>query len=92
MADLADRPVPREMPDRLHEMIESLRQLPTPVLAVVHGPCAGAGFSLVLACDLAIASEESTFNLAYVGIGLVQSDLQRWLYLLDGQSRGLDPR
>ncbi len=64
------QPVPREMPDRLHEMIECLRQLPKPVLAAVHGPCAGAGFSLVLACDLAIASEESKFNLAYVGIGL----------------------
>lgn len=63
-------PLPREMPDRLHETIECLRQLPKPVLAVVHGPCVGAGFSLVLACDLAIASEESLFNLAYVGIGL----------------------
>ncbi|MFQ5929443.1 MAG: enoyl-CoA hydratase/isomerase family protein [Acidobacteriota bacterium] len=64
------QPIPREMPDRLHEIIEHLRELPKPVLAAVHGPCAGAGFSLVLACDQAIASEESKFNLAYVGIGL----------------------
>lgn len=62
--------VPREMPDRLHQMIEQVRALPKPVIAVVHGPCAGAGLSLVLACDLAIVSAESKFNLAYVGIGL----------------------
>ena len=66
----SEKPLPREMPDRLHETIECLRQLPKPVLAVVQGPCVGAGFSLVLACDLVIASEESVFNLAYVGIGL----------------------
>ncbi len=62
--------VPHEMPDRLHQMIERIRALPKPVIAVVHGPCAGAGLSLALACDLAIVSEESKFNLAYVGIGL----------------------
>lgn len=62
--------VPEAMPDRLHEMIENLRQLPKPVLAAVHGPCAGAGLSLVLACDLAIAAEDCKFNLAYVNIGL----------------------
>ena len=62
--------VPREMPDRLHQMVENLRNLPKPVIAAVHGPCAGAGLSLVLACDLAIVAEDSKFNLAYVGIGL----------------------
>lgn len=62
--------VPREMPDRLHQMVENVRNLPKPVVAAVHGPCAGAGLSLVLACDLAIVSAESKFNLAYVGIGL----------------------
>jgi 2-(1,2-epoxy-1,2-dihydrophenyl)acetyl-CoA isomerase len=62
--------VPPEMPDRLHEMVENLTELPIPVIAAIHGPCAGAGMSLMLACDLAVASEESKFNLAYVGIGL----------------------
>ena len=30
--------VPREMPDRLHQMVENLRNLPKPVIAAVHGP------------------------------------------------------
>lgn len=66
----AGKGVPREMPERLHEMIEAVHALPKPVIAAVHGPAAGAGMSLVLACDLALASEDAKFNLAYVGIGL----------------------
>ena len=64
------KPIPAEMPDLLHEAIEELRDLEKPVLASVHGPAAGAGTSLVLACDLVIASEDAVFNLAYGRIGL----------------------
>lgn len=59
-----------EMPDALHGCIEQIRDLAKPILAVVQGPCAGAGLSVVLACDLAIASDDCKFNLAYTGIGL----------------------
>lgn len=60
----------RELPDRLHKAVEALHTLPKPVIALVHGPCAGAGTSLALSCDLLIAAEDARFNLAYVGIGL----------------------
>lgn len=62
--------IPRSMPEHLHEMIMKIRTLPKPVVAVIHGPCAGAGFSLTLACDISIASDKATFSLAYTGIGL----------------------
>lgn len=62
--------VDQSLPDELHRMIELLRALPKPVVAVVHGPCAGAGMSLALACDLVIAADDATFNLAYSAIGL----------------------
>lgn len=65
-----DKDFPKEMPERLHDMIEILCDLKKPVIAAVHGPCAGAGMSLALACDLVLASEEATFNMAYTGIGL----------------------
>lgn len=64
------KPIQREMPDRLHEMVEALRNLEKPVLASVHGAAAGAGAPLALACDLVIASEEAIFNFAYARIGL----------------------
>ena len=65
-----DTGVPALLPNALHAMIEKLRALPKPVVAAVHGACAGAGFSLMLACDLAVAAEGTKFNMAYTGIGL----------------------
>lgn len=62
--------IPTSAPDLLHTTIEKLRSLEKPVLAAVHGPCAGAGLSLALACDLVIAADNAKFNLAYAGIGL----------------------
>ncbi len=62
--------IPPEMPDKLHEMIEGLRDLEKPVLASVHAAAAGAGTALVLACDLVIAAQDAIFNLAYGRIGL----------------------
>ena len=54
----------------LHFTISRLRHMPKPVLASIQGAAAGAGVSLVAACDLAIAAEDSFFILAYANIGL----------------------
>jgi enoyl-CoA hydratase/carnithine racemase len=53
----------------LHQAIVDLRRIPYPVIAAVNGPAAGAGFSLALACDIRIASEEAFFACAYGRIG-----------------------
>jgi 2-(1,2-epoxy-1,2-dihydrophenyl)acetyl-CoA isomerase len=53
-----------------HQLIYQLRRMPKPVLASVQGAAAGFGLSLVLAADLAIASEDAIFTLAYRHIGL----------------------
>ncbi len=64
------RSISPEMPDRLHVMVEELRDLEKPVLASVHGAAAGAGAPLAITCDLVIASEDAVFNFAYARIGL----------------------
>jgi len=55
--------------DVLHQAIVDLRRIPYPVIAAINGPAAGAGFSLALACDIRIASEEAFFACAYGRIG-----------------------
>ena len=47
-----------------------LATLPKPVVAIVHGPAAGAGMSLALCADLRIATPEALFSMAFVKIGL----------------------
>ncbi len=52
-----------------HGVIEAITDLPLPVIAGVHGACAGYGLSLMLACDLAVAAEGTRFTTAYSLIG-----------------------
>ncbi|MCU0955976.1 MAG: enoyl-CoA hydratase [Hydrogenophaga sp.] len=62
----------------LHNWIETIRAFPKPVIAAVEGSCAGAGFSLALACDLMVAAEDSVFVMAYVNVGLSPDGGATW--------------
>ncbi len=53
----------------MHFAILALRRADKPVLASVHGACAGAGFSILCAADLAVAADNAYFSLAYTKIG-----------------------
>lgn len=53
----------------MHEAIVLLAEMRAPVIASLHGAVAGAGLSLALACDFALAAEGTRFTLAYVNIG-----------------------
>lgn len=71
MAAAADRPAfLAELAGEIHDALIALRALPIPVVAAVHGTAAGAGIGLVLAADIAIASESAKFVAAYSNIGL----------------------
>lgn len=52
-----------------HASVKRLRTMEKPVLACVHGAVAGGGLSVMLACDLAIASRDAQLSLAYANIG-----------------------
>jgi 2-(1,2-epoxy-1,2-dihydrophenyl)acetyl-CoA isomerase len=53
----------------MHSGILALRRAPKPVIASVHGAVAGAGMSIMMACDLIIAAEGTQFSMAYSRIG-----------------------
>ena len=54
----------------LNASVLNLMTMPKPVIASVHGSVAGAGISLMMACDLVMAEEHTKFTLAYSGIGV----------------------
>jgi enoyl-CoA hydratase/carnithine racemase len=60
----------RELFEACTVMMETIHELPQPVIAKVHGIATAAGCQLVAACDLAIAAEGTRFATPGVKIGL----------------------
>jgi 2-(1,2-epoxy-1,2-dihydrophenyl)acetyl-CoA isomerase len=52
-------------------LVRTLRAKPFPIIAAINGFAVGAGASLALACDLAIAARSASFVQAFVNIGLM---------------------
>jgi 2-(1,2-epoxy-1,2-dihydrophenyl)acetyl-CoA isomerase len=59
-----------EIATALHTAVSRFAWMDAPLIAMVNGVAAGAGLSLVAACDLAIAAEHARFTSAYTQIGL----------------------
>jgi len=79
---MANRQQPPEVQaqsiEGLHNWIETIRAFPKPVVAAVEGACAGAGFSLALACDLILAAQNSVFAMSYSSVGLSPDGGATW--------------
>jgi 2-(1,2-epoxy-1,2-dihydrophenyl)acetyl-CoA isomerase len=52
-----------------HEAVGLIRSMDKIVIAAVHGPVAGGGLGLAMACDLCLASDDATFLSAYTKLG-----------------------
>ncbi|MCY3840950.1 MAG: enoyl-CoA hydratase/isomerase family protein [Gammaproteobacteria bacterium] len=48
----------------------AFRRLEVPVIAMINGPCVGAGFDLASHCDLAVGSTAARYQVAYVKRGV----------------------
>lgn len=81
----------------LHQFIDALRTFPKPVIAAVEGEAAGAGFTLALACDLIVASENARFSLSpgraggddmtgHLTDGVPRQLVQQWMWLDEAPS------
>jgi cyclohexa-1,5-dienecarbonyl-CoA hydratase len=69
--------IPEHTPDQIaavltemHGLIEDLLDAPAVTAAVVRGRCLGGGFEIALACDLIFASEDATFGLPEISLGV----------------------
>lgn len=77
--------------ENVHAAIMNIRSMPKPVVASIRGASAGFGMSLVAACDLAIAAEDSVFSLAYCRIGTSPDGGSTWtLPRMVGMKRAME--
>jgi enoyl-CoA hydratase len=60
----------RDLILRLQASLSSLEELRIPVIASIHGACLGGGIDLISACDLRVASTDSSFGIEEIQIGM----------------------
>ena len=81
----------KEITTYFHAAVARFARMRAPVVAAVNGTAAGGGLALVAAADLAVASEEAKFTLAYTRAGLTPDGSSTWfLPRLLGARRALE--
>ncbi len=70
-SEIAAHDVTKYLRDIVNPTILTMRSLPVPIIASVHGHAVGIGCNFALAADLIIASEDALFGQVFVKIGLI---------------------
>jgi methylglutaconyl-CoA hydratase len=70
----------------LVRMFRAIDECPCPVIARVHGPTLGGGVGLVATCDIAVATQDSTFALSEGRLGMVPAVISPYLLRKSGES------
>ena len=65
--------------DYFNPNIKLITSLPAPVICAVNGVAAGAGMSIALACDMALAADSASFIQSFSKIGLVPDAGSSWI-------------
>lgn len=60
-------------------IFENIINMPKPVIAAIHGPAAGIGAALALACDLRIMTKNAYLLSVFSNIGLIPDGGLNWL-------------
>jgi enoyl-CoA hydratase/carnithine racemase len=73
------RAVLREAVREYVELLSGIQDCPRPVVAAVRGSVRAGGVGLVSACDVVVASEQSTFELSEALFGLIPANVLPFL-------------
>ena len=70
-----------KLQSRFSFLYYTIRRLPQPMIAAIHGSASGAGFSFAMAADVRVIADDARFNAAYINIGLGGADLASSYFL-----------
>ncbi len=62
----------------INRLIQTIREVPVPVVAALNGPAAGAGAGLAMAADIVIAARSASLLTAFARIGAVLDAGMSW--------------
>lgn len=77
--DIRDLDLMVTLEDHFNPLVETIRQMPKPVVAAVNGVAAGAGANIALSCDIVLAAEDAQFMEVFSRIGLIPDAGGTWL-------------
>jgi enoyl-CoA hydratase/carnithine racemase len=63
--------LPWSKANRFQRVAHIWRELPVPVIAIIHGNCLGGGMQIILACDYRIAEPTATLSILEMKWGLI---------------------
>ncbi len=90
MRAIGDRAALKALFQQCSRMMLTLRRLPQPVIARVHGLATAAGCQLVAMCDLVVAAEGATFAVSGINVGLFCSTPGVALFRQVGRKHALE--
>ena len=90
-AEEGESALPNDLFDNLHQAILNIVTMEKPVIACVKGAVAGFGLSLMLACDMVLASDNAVLSVAYCKIGTTpDGGMTYFLPRAVGQKRAME--
>lgn len=57
--------------DIIHPVLQAVRAVDIPTIALIEGPCLGVGFGLAFACDLQMAADNAVLGSPFRNIGCI---------------------
>ena len=71
LADISGTLADQEIDDHIMQVCNLMQLLPIPCLVAVEGPCVGGAVSILLGCDIMVASENAYFEIPAIKLGLL---------------------
>ncbi len=74
----------RRMSDITTRAVRGLNEFPHPTVALIHGACFGGGVGIACCCDVVLASDDATFGITEVRVGVLASPITLNLFAMLG--------